>query len=149
MKTMKQGFSLIELLVVVAIIGILAAVGTVGYQNYIDGTRTRVAESNAETVANALQAESLRAASGIDGGCDTITDCVTGANALFDDFENPYSTASGAYITVGTASCTGTTDSGKIYIDGGAGDTDVDVCDQAGTSSDTVKTVDLTDLPAS
>ena len=31
----KSGFSLIELLVVVAIIGILAGIGIVGYQAYI------------------------------------------------------------------------------------------------------------------
>jgi len=33
----KSGFSLVELLTVVAVIGILAAIGTLGYQNYIDG----------------------------------------------------------------------------------------------------------------
>ena len=37
----EKGFSLIELLVVVAIIGVLAAVGVVGYQGYIDSTKNR------------------------------------------------------------------------------------------------------------
>ena len=37
----ERGFSLIELLVVVAIIGVLAAVGVVGYQGYIDSTKNR------------------------------------------------------------------------------------------------------------
>ena len=38
----QKGFSLVELLVVVAIIGVLAGVGVVGYQQYTESTKMRV-----------------------------------------------------------------------------------------------------------
>ena len=36
MNLIEKKFSLVELLVVVAIIGVLAGVGVVGYQSYVD-----------------------------------------------------------------------------------------------------------------
>ena len=67
---MRSGFSLIELLVVVAIIGILAAVGVVGYQGYIDATKDEAAKANMNMIARAVKQDTLSISENLGGATD-------------------------------------------------------------------------------
>lgn len=64
---MRQGFSLIELLTVVAIIGILAAVGVVGYQGYIDAVKKDTTVTNGRQISRAIEQDFLSLANGLTG----------------------------------------------------------------------------------
>jgi type IV pilus assembly protein PilA len=56
---------LIELLVVVAIIGVLAAAGIVGYTNYLNGVKNDTQKNNAITIAQALKTAAVARAGGL------------------------------------------------------------------------------------
>ena len=92
---MKQGFSLIELLVVVAIIGVLAGIGGFSYVSYVDSTRVSVSEQHASMLDRMLKTEAVAVAvgSGSGSGCvsgDTVANC---ADILLGtaNLENPFS----------------------------------------------------------
>lgn len=54
MKKSQKGFTLVELVVVIAIIGVLAAILVPSMLNYVKKSRLKTANSNAKTAYNAL-----------------------------------------------------------------------------------------------
>jgi len=57
-----KGFTLLELLIVVAIIGVLAAVGIPMYNGYITDTKIAVAKKNFDTVVALIESEIYKCA---------------------------------------------------------------------------------------
>jgi prepilin-type N-terminal cleavage/methylation domain-containing protein len=61
----QKAFSLVELLVVVAIIGVLSSVGVVGYQQYTETTKTKVLIQQYNQVRKAIDFELIVAQNGL------------------------------------------------------------------------------------
>ncbi len=95
-KTVRAGFTLMELLVVVALLVVLAGTGGVIYMNYLEGAKEDVAKTQVQTLTEAAQMYQIKHGS-FPPDLNTLTqptpDGKPGSlevSALIDPWQRPY-----------------------------------------------------------
>lgn len=134
MRKNKSGFTIVELLIVIVVIGILAAITIVAYNGVQQRSRDAIRKADLTTIAKAFQAYNIDTDSwmGTGSGCGyqgngwgwfnrendslygtSINDCLIASGHLSNDVIDP----------TGQVSSTPTTGYGYMYLACGSGDT--------------------------